>query len=79
MLILIDFQKALDTVNHSILLEKLSFYGIRGLSLKWFRSYLHEKKFHVSIGESSSEGKIYKYGSSAWFNFGHYALFSIYK
>ena len=60
--IFIDFRKAFDTVNHSILLDKLSFYGIRGLPLKWFRSYLHERKFYVSIGESSSDVKFLSMG-----------------
>ena len=38
--IFLDFSKALDTVNHIILLKKLSNYGIRGQSLSLFQSYL---------------------------------------
>ena len=40
--IFLDFQKAFDTVDHCILLDILYFYGIRGLALDCFSSYLHD-------------------------------------
>jgi hypothetical protein len=52
--IFIDLRKAYDTVNHNILLRKLYKYGIRGLPLKWFESYLRNRKQYVRVGSSCS-------------------------
>ena len=52
--IFIDLSKAFDTVVHSILIRKLSHYGIRGIANDWFTSYLHNRRQHVSIGSTKS-------------------------
>ena len=55
--ILIDLRKAFDTVNHDILLLKLEHYGVRDNMLKWFKSYLSNRKQYVYLNGESSEIK----------------------
>ena len=41
--IYIKLSKAFDTLNYSILLQKLKYYGITGNSINLFQSYLSER------------------------------------
>ena len=44
-----DLQEAFYTVDHQILLEKLNYYGICGVSNDWFKSYLSNCNHYGSI------------------------------
>ena len=54
-IILLDFSKAFDKVNHSKLLWKLQQYGIRGQVLNWVRAFLGNRSQRVVIDGEESE------------------------
>ncbi|MEW8548112.1 MAG: reverse transcriptase family protein [Candidatus Thiodiazotropha sp.] len=54
--ILLDFSKAFDKVNHEKLLFKLHTYGIRGITLSWIRAFLNGRsQTAVLEGDCSEE------------------------
>ena len=55
--ILLDFRKAFDLVDHKILLQKLRIYRIGELALKWFESYLQERKQKVFVNNVLSDNE----------------------
>ena len=56
-MILIDLQKAFDTLDHDILLEKMECLTFKKPVIKWFKSYLSNRKFFVLLeGVFSEEG-----------------------
>ena len=52
--VFLDLSKAFNTLDHQVLLNKLSRYGIRGTALSWFASYLSGRKIRVKCSVASS-------------------------
>ena len=48
-MIMIDLQKAFDTINHDVLLQKLSAIGFSNHTIGWFKSYLSNCLFRVNL------------------------------
>ena len=53
-MVLLDLQKAFDTVNHPILLMKLKAIGLSESSIRWFTSYLSDRRQTVDLSGSFS-------------------------
>ena len=60
--VFIDFQKAFDSLNHSILCQKLNYYGICGPFNKILTNYLHNRHILTSYNTSNSSVRPINYG-----------------
>ena len=55
-MVLVDYRKAFDMVDHELLLRKLELYGVVNRELAWCHSYLLDRKQMVRVnGSESSE------------------------
>ena len=61
-MVLLDLQKAFDTVNHKILLKKLEVMGLDSACIKWFRSYLTNRHQVVTMQKVISDSLPIKCG-----------------
>ena len=51
----LDISNVFDTIDHSILLTKMEHYGIRGISLEWFKNYLNQRVQYVAYKSTNSK------------------------
>ena len=58
LLVLLDLSAAFDSVDHAIFLQRISTsFGVNGIALKWFKSYIHGRsqkvnRFTAILGDS---------------------------
>ena len=66
-LTLLDLSAAFDTIDHSILLERLfSWFGITSTALSWIKPYLLNRSFYVNIENTKSSLFQLLYGVPQW-------------
>ena len=61
-MILVDLQKSFDTIDHDILLKKLSAIGFSNHTIGWFKSYLSNRLFRVNLENCYSDPFNITYG-----------------
>ena len=61
-MILVVLQKAFDTLDHCVHLEKVKYFGFRLAVIEWFESYLSNRKCLVCIDNVFSETGTLEYG-----------------
>ena len=60
---MLDLLAASDTLDHTILLDRLSrYFGFSRIVLRWFSSYLTGRIQSVTIGNTTSSGRRFEFG-----------------
>ena len=79
-LTLLDLSAAFDTIDHNILITRLStWYGISGTALSWFTSYLTDRQQAIKIGNCFSDMLPTSCGIPQGFCFGAFAFHFIHN
>ena len=62
-MILIDLQKAFDTIDYDILLDKMKYLGFTSKTIDWFSSYFKKRNIIVSLEKTFLETKNLNFGA----------------
>ena len=62
-MILIDLQKAFDTLDYDILLDKMKYLGFTSKTIDWFSSYFKKRNIIVSLEKTLLETKNLNFGA----------------
>jgi len=54
-----DLKKAFDSIHHDTLISKLDFYGVKGKTLLWFKSYFRNRYQRVTLTSNVNGQKYY--------------------
>ena len=68
--IFLDLKKAFDCVDHDVLVKKMYYYGIRGLALQLFQSYLTNRTQIRKVDQTMSNTRTVKCGIPQGSNLG---------
>ena len=61
-LVRLDLSAAFDTLDHNMLLGRLSEFGITGTVWNWFKSYLSPRSQRVRVMNACSDATFLKFG-----------------
>ncbi len=77
-LVYVDFTKALDSVNHRLLLAKLTSSGLDRHVLNWIKLYHFGQSYQVQINGSLSDEATYLSGDPPMFSYWPVTFYVIY-
>ena len=78
-MVFLDLKKAFDTVDHGVLLGKLSLYGIQESAYDWFKSYLNNRTQKCVVNGSLSKVFSLGYGVPQGTILGPLLFFDLYQ
>ena len=77
--ILIDLQKAFNTIDHNILLLKMPSLRFSREVIDWYKSYLSSRKFHVNVHDKLPTSADLRFTSSTRIHFWTFVISVVYK